>query len=80
MFHQNADFVQVIYCDEMYILIDEQMEGQDLYMAFMFCFTSYTRGNGLLILFRRIKINFWNVATENVDIMMEVGSIWYLAQ
>jgi hypothetical protein len=26
--------LQVIYCDEMYILLDEQMEGQDLYTAF----------------------------------------------
>jgi hypothetical protein len=36
----------------------------------------YNRWKGLITLFRRIKIKFWNVALDKVDVRREVCSMW----
>jgi len=36
----------------------------------------YNRWKGLITLFRKIEIRFWNVALENLEFRREVCSMW----
>ena len=40
------------------------------------CYLYHKRLKELIIVFRRIEINLWNVGTEKVYVRVEVNSIW----
>jgi hypothetical protein len=41
-----------------------------------FCDLYHNRLEELIIVFRRIEINLWNVGKENVYVRVEVSRIW----